>query len=246
MLINEMIELMGISLWETIYMVIFSTALSYIIGLPTGVILNITGKDGICPNRWINSVLGVIVNIFRSIPFLILLIWMLPVTQAIVGTMVVNREEFEAISRYYSTIRGREVKYHDDPDLREPIIRRAAPYVEDVYFVRYHKDPLVHNTPDGLPKDRKVATHLRMLQAMADRMIAEAGMYPVVVRIDYNRLVAGSDVPSVFECSPSRNGRDIRCQVMNSEDDFSLMTNDFIVGAVGDRVIIPVTRKPKN
>ena len=157
----------------------------------------------------------------------------------IVGTMVVNREEFEAISRYYSTIRGREVKYHDDPDLREPIIRRAAPYVEDVYFVRYHKDPLVHNTPDGLPKDRKVATHLRMLQAMADRMIAEAGMYPVVVRIDYNRLVAGSDVPSVFECSPSRNGRDIRCQVMNSEDDFSLMTNDFIVGAVGDRVIDP-------
>ena len=88
MLINEMIELMGISLWETIYMVIFSTALSYIIGLPTGVILNITGKDGICPNHWINSVLGVIVNIFRSIPFLILLIWMLPVTQAIVGTMV--------------------------------------------------------------------------------------------------------------------------------------------------------------
>ena len=83
-----MIELMGISLWETIYMVIFSTALSYIIGLPTGVILNITGKDGICPNRWINSVLGVIVNIFRSIPFLILLIWMLPVTQAIVGTTV--------------------------------------------------------------------------------------------------------------------------------------------------------------
>lgn len=83
-----MIGLLGVSLWETIYMVIISTILAYAIGLPVGVVLNITSKDGICPNRAINSVLGVLVNIFRSIPFLILLIWMLPVTQAIVGTMV--------------------------------------------------------------------------------------------------------------------------------------------------------------
>ena len=69
-------------------MVIISTVLAYAIGLPIGVVLNITSKDGICPNRAVNSVLGVIVNVFRSIPFLILLIWMLPVTQAIVGTMV--------------------------------------------------------------------------------------------------------------------------------------------------------------
>lgn len=88
MLNNAMVELMGVSLGETLYMVIISTALSYVIGVPVGVILNITGKDGICPNRPVNAVLGVIVNIFRSIPFLILLIWMLPVTEAIVGTMV--------------------------------------------------------------------------------------------------------------------------------------------------------------
>ncbi|HIU27802.1 MAG TPA: ABC transporter permease [Candidatus Fimisoma avicola] len=83
-----MIGLLGVSIWETIYMVIISTVLAYAIGLPIGVVLNITSKDGICPNRAVNSVLGVIVNVFRSIPFLILLIWMLPVTQAIVGTMV--------------------------------------------------------------------------------------------------------------------------------------------------------------
>lgn len=88
MLNNAMIELMGVSLWETLYMVIISMVLSYAIGIPIGVVLNITSKDGICPNRSVNAVLGVIVNIFRSIPFLILLIWMLPVTQAIVGTMV--------------------------------------------------------------------------------------------------------------------------------------------------------------
>ncbi len=85
---NAMVELMGTSLAETLYMVIVSMLLSYAIGIPVGVILNITGKNGICPNKVINTILGVIVNIFRSIPFLILLIWMLPVTEAIVGTMV--------------------------------------------------------------------------------------------------------------------------------------------------------------
>ena len=88
MLSSQMIGLLGVSIWETIYMVIISTVLAYAIGLPIGVVLNITSNDGICPNRAVNSVLGVIVNVFRSIPFLILLIWMLPVTQAIVGTMV--------------------------------------------------------------------------------------------------------------------------------------------------------------
>ena len=88
MLDNAMIALLGTSIWETLYMVIVSMILSYAIGIPIGVILNITSKDGICPNRPVNAVLGVIVNIFRSIPFLILLIWMLRGTEAIVGTMV--------------------------------------------------------------------------------------------------------------------------------------------------------------
>ena len=74
MLNSAMIDLLGVSLWETLYMVVISTILSYAVGLPIGVVLNITGKDGICRNRVINSILGVIVNIFRSIPFLILLI----------------------------------------------------------------------------------------------------------------------------------------------------------------------------
>ena len=88
MSIEQIIELMGTSLGETLYMVVLSTLMAYVLGLPIGVVLNITGRDGICPNRAVNSILGVIVNIFRSIPFLILLIWMLPVTEAIVGTMV--------------------------------------------------------------------------------------------------------------------------------------------------------------
>lgn len=88
MLNSAMIGLLGTSLWETLYMVIVSTLLAYAFGLPIGVVLNVTGPDGICPNKAINSVLGIIVNVFRSIPFLILLIWMLPFTKLVVGTMV--------------------------------------------------------------------------------------------------------------------------------------------------------------
>lgn len=85
---GAMVELLGTALWETVYMVIISTILAYVLGLPIGIVLNITSKDGVCPNKAVNLVLGVIVNVFRSIPFLILLIWMLPFTMKIVGTMV--------------------------------------------------------------------------------------------------------------------------------------------------------------
>lgn len=71
---------------ETLYIVLGSTLMAYILGLPVGVILYITDKDGIRPNRGVNLVLGFIVNLLRSIPFIILLIAILPFTRAVVGT----------------------------------------------------------------------------------------------------------------------------------------------------------------
>ena len=59
--------------WETVYMTVLASALSYCIGLPLGVILNITDKEGINPVYWLNRALGLIVNFFRSIPFIILM-----------------------------------------------------------------------------------------------------------------------------------------------------------------------------
>lgn len=73
---------------ETIYMTVVSTLFAYVFGLPMGVILVITAKDGITPNKTVNAVLGTIINIFRSIPFLILLVLVLPVTRFIVGTTI--------------------------------------------------------------------------------------------------------------------------------------------------------------
>ncbi|MBE6008650.1 MAG: ABC transporter permease [Lachnospiraceae bacterium] len=75
-------------LMETLYMVLVSTAVSYIIGLPIGVILNITDKDGICKNVPVNRVLGFVVNFLRSVPFIILLVTVLPLTRLIVGTTI--------------------------------------------------------------------------------------------------------------------------------------------------------------
>ena len=77
-------------IWETIYMTLLATAVSYILGLPLGVILNITDKGGLHPVPWLNRLLGLIVNFFRSIPFIVLMVSMLPVARFIVGSSLGN------------------------------------------------------------------------------------------------------------------------------------------------------------
>ena len=70
---------------ETLYMTLLSTLMGYVIGLPMGVLLAVSDKDGLKPNRVIYRILDVIANIVRSIPFLILLILLIPFTRMIVG-----------------------------------------------------------------------------------------------------------------------------------------------------------------
>ena len=77
--------------WETIYMTVFSTAIAYALGLPLGVILHITDREGIRPIPWLNRLLGLAVNFFRSIPFIILMVAMLPVAKLVVGTSLGNK-----------------------------------------------------------------------------------------------------------------------------------------------------------
>ena len=83
-----MLALVGQGFIETIYMTVISTALAYVIGLPLGLVLVVTDKDGIHPIPWLNSLLGMIINFFRSIPFLILLIALMPFTKMVVGTVI--------------------------------------------------------------------------------------------------------------------------------------------------------------
>lgn len=73
-------------IWETLYMTILSTVIAYIVGLPLGILLSVTGKGGILRNRAVNGILGAVVNILRSVPFLILLVVLIPFTRLLVGT----------------------------------------------------------------------------------------------------------------------------------------------------------------
>ena len=70
----------------SIYIVLLSTLFSYLFGIPTGIVLVVTAKDGIHPMPVFNQILGVIVNLLRSVPFLLMIFMIMPITMAITGT----------------------------------------------------------------------------------------------------------------------------------------------------------------
>ncbi|RWW98832.1 methionine ABC transporter permease MetI [Flavobacterium cerinum] len=74
--------------WETIMMTFVSGFFGFLLGLPAGILLFLTRKDQILENVIINRGLSVLVNVFRSIPFIILIVWMIPFTRALVGTSI--------------------------------------------------------------------------------------------------------------------------------------------------------------
>jgi D-methionine transport system permease protein len=82
---SEVTNMILKGIWETIEMSFFSTVFGYLIGLPVGVLCAVSDKDGIHPNAPLYRVLDFIINVLRSIPFLILLILLIPFTTALVG-----------------------------------------------------------------------------------------------------------------------------------------------------------------
>ncbi|AIL45192.1 methionine ABC transporter permease MetI [Elizabethkingia anophelis] len=75
-------------LWETIFMTIVSGFFGFLLGLPLGIVLFLTRKDQLLENNFYNRFLSVLVNVFRSIPFIILIVWMIPFTRVLVGTSI--------------------------------------------------------------------------------------------------------------------------------------------------------------
>ncbi len=82
---KEVINMLITGIGETLYMSVVSTIIGYIIGVPMGIVLTLTRSDGLRPNKIIYKILDVIVNIVRSIPFLIGLVLITPLTKIIVG-----------------------------------------------------------------------------------------------------------------------------------------------------------------
>ncbi|MBT2527275.1 methionine ABC transporter permease [Streptomyces flavidovirens] len=85
---SEMQPLLTQGTIDTLYMVLWSTLVSVIGGLPLGILLVLTDKGGLLQNVAVNKVIGVIVNIGRSLPFIILLIALIPFTTLVVGTFI--------------------------------------------------------------------------------------------------------------------------------------------------------------
>ena len=85
---SEMIDLLLKGTGETIVMTLVSGFFSFLLGLPLGVWLSITRKGQIKENLLLHNILSTVVNIFRAIPFIILIVWMIPFTRALVGTSI--------------------------------------------------------------------------------------------------------------------------------------------------------------
>ncbi|AQX85362.1 methionine ABC transporter permease MetI [Elizabethkingia sp. HX WHF] len=75
-------------LWETIFMTLVSGFFGFLLGLPLGIVLFLTRKGQLLENNFYNRFLSVLVNVFRSIPFIILIVWMIPFTRVLVGTSI--------------------------------------------------------------------------------------------------------------------------------------------------------------
>lgn len=91
--IQETLEILqsqfALALWETVYVTFAATAFAILLGLPLGVLLVVGEKDGLLPlPRWLMQTLNTVINLLRSVPFLILMILVFPFTRLIVGTAV--------------------------------------------------------------------------------------------------------------------------------------------------------------
>ena len=73
------------SIWETVYITLLSTAIAYLIGLPLGILIHYTSKDSIHPIPWLNKSLSVFINVLRSIPFIILMVALVPFAKIVIG-----------------------------------------------------------------------------------------------------------------------------------------------------------------
>lgn len=85
---EAVIDLLLKGTWETVLMTFVSGFFGFLLGLPIGIFLFLTRKGQLLENKLINQILAFFVNVFRSIPFIILIVWMIPFTRGLVGTSI--------------------------------------------------------------------------------------------------------------------------------------------------------------
>lgn len=107
---KTMITMLLEGIRDTLQMTLISTAFGYVIGLPLGIALALTDKNGIAPNKVVYRMLDIVINITRSIPFLILLILVMPVTKMIVGKSYGSRATIVPLTLAAAPLIGRMVE----------------------------------------------------------------------------------------------------------------------------------------
>lgn len=167
---------------ETIYMVGISTILAYLIGLPLGILVVVTDKSGIWPNKKLNWIFGTFINLFRSIPFIILLVLIIPFTRLIVGTSIGSTAMIVPLTLASTTFVARLVETSlrevDNAVIEQAICMGATPF--DIIRRIY----LVEATP-GLIRGLSITCiNLIGYSAMAGT-VAGGGLGDIAIRYGY-------------------------------------------------------------
>lgn len=189
MLEPGMLSMLAEGTWQSIYMTVAITALSYLIGIPLGVFLVMSDKNGIHPMASLNWIVGGIVNILRSVPFLILMITIQPFTRMIVGTTIGTKAAIVALVVSAAPFVARMVEQsllEIDHGVIEAAQSMGASNMQIVTKVL-----LPESLPSLLNGVLVSATTILGYSAMAG-FIGGGGLGDIAIRYGYNRYDSGT------------------------------------------------------
>ncbi len=170
---------------QTLYMVGLSTLFAIIMGLPLGIALVLTEKDGLCENALVNKVLDVFVNVFRSFPFIILMILLFPLSRLIVGTTIGTTATIVPLSISAAPFVGRVVQ-GSLSEVDKGVIEAAQAMGADIKTIVFKV--LI---PEALPSLAAGAT-LTIIAVIGSSAMAGAigggGLGDVAIRFGYHRF----------------------------------------------------------
>lgn len=189
MLEPGMLSMLAEGTWQSIYMTVAITAISYLIGIPLGVFLVMSDKNGIRPMASLNWIVGGIVNILRSVPFLILMITIQPFTRMIVGTTIGTKAAIVALVVSAAPFVARMVEQsllEIDHGVIEAAQSMGASNMQIVTKVL-----LPESLPSLLNGVLVSATTILGYSAMAG-FIGGGGLGDIAIRYGYNRYDSGT------------------------------------------------------
>lgn len=189
MLEPGMLSMLAEGTWQSIYMTVAITAISYLIGIPLGVFLVMSDKNGIHPMASFNWIVGGIVNILRSVPFLILMITIQPFTRMIVGTTIGTKAAIVALVVSAAPFVARMVEQsllEIDHGVIEAAQSMGASNMQIVTKVL-----LPESLPSLLNGVLVSATTILGYSAMAG-FIGGGGLGDIAIRYGYNRYDSGT------------------------------------------------------